>query len=314
MDARVPVEIIGEGMGTGTMCAIAGVFASVLGRSVLLMCVLSGWISWFGQVACYRVAREEVEPADQRAALLAFFFVPSVIIWGAAFTKESLAFGAFGVLFHNTYLVLRRRRWARLVLDGARRRRPWAFIKPYVLVPYVMAVAAFTYADLAWRRFRSSVMVRPAYLVLVAGVAFGGVVGLGAAFPQFSAEKVTETVAHQRESWQNIAGASNIEDAGEARTVSRQIRMVPLALVTALFRPTVFEVKNGPALAAAAETVAADPGRHLAARRAAPSPHLVGVHRLADPRLLQRVRGHLRGRRGSGHAEFRLALPLPGRP
>jgi hypothetical protein len=264
------------------MSAIAGVFALIVGPSLLSMCLLSTWISWFGQLACYRVAREVTEPDDQKAALVAFFLVPSVIFWGAAFAKEALVFGALGLLILSTHRALRQGRWAYLagvVIGGG----VVLFVKPYTLVPYVVGVAAFTYVDLA-RRGALSVRLRPLYLALAAGVALGGVVAVGTVFPAYSAEKFTETVANQREAWQDISGGSNMEDSEEARTLLQQVKVLPLALVTALFRPAVFEAKNALALGAALETTVLSVGvlSLLGARRR----RLAGSGFLSSPVLV----------------------------
>ncbi len=253
VDARIPCDVIGVGTGTGTTCAAAGVLIYFVGPSVLRMCMVSGWIAWSGQVAFYRVAREVVDPGDLRAALLASFFVPSVLTWGAEFTKESLVFGAFGLVVLCAYRSFHDGRLLYLpgvVLGGT----AMACIKPYTLVPFVTGLAAFVYAHRAWRGART-IRIRPLYLVLAAGLAVGGVIAVGEVFPKYSMGKLNETVTQEREGWQNASGGSDIPGvAADVGGPSQQLKMLPLGLVNALFRPTVLDARNAIALAAALET------------------------------------------------------------
>jgi len=251
LDNTLPFEMTASG--TGTMSAIAGFIVFLVGPSLLSVSLFTTWLSWFGQLCFYRVAREELDPVDHKAALIGLLYVPSVIFWVSGFAKESFTLGFLGILTYSTYRAWHARSLLHLggvVMGGV----GVAMVKPYTLFPFVLGVAAFIYADRAWRD-GGPVRIRPAYLVLALALAVGGVAALGNLFPELGAEKVAETLSKQQVDWRGTEGGSNIEMVGgDERTLAQQLEFVPLALANSFFRPFVFEAKNGPALAASLET------------------------------------------------------------
>lgn len=253
-ETHLPFEVFGDGLsnGSGTMSALAGIFIYFLGPSILTMNLLTSWIAWFGQVCLYRVARDELPEGDRTAALVGFLFVPSVIFWGSAFCKEAFVLGFLGVVTLSAYRVWRNRKVMYLIgmIVGA---VGVAMIKPYTLFAYVVGVGAFIYAHRAWRT--GPIRIRISSLLLASAISLGGVAVMGSFFPEFGAGKVAETIAANQEGWGSIEGGSNVEiGSGEAKTISQQLQFAPLALVNALFRPAIFEARNGPMLGAAFET------------------------------------------------------------
>jgi hypothetical protein len=239
---------------SGTMSAVTGLIVLVVGPSLLACNLVSGLLSWLGTVCLYRVVREEVGPDGIRPALLGIFFVPSVVFWCGALTKESIVMGALGVLSLSTYRVFKSFRLEyvpALIASGLL----VALIKPYVLFPYLLSTAAWIYAARAWAawgRFR----VRPVYLVLAAGLAVGGIALMGEIYPEFAVGNLSANFAGKQDLWQQVEGGSNTDlGSGEARTFGQQLPFVPLATINALFRPVIFEAKNGPQFVAAIETL-----------------------------------------------------------
>ncbi len=239
---------------SGTMSVIAGMFVFLAGPSLLSMCLLTAPISWFGQLCFYRVAREEVGVDAKVPALVGTLFVPSVAYWGGGFAKEALVMGAFGVLGLSTYRVLRSRRPI-FLLAAAAGALGVALIKPYVLFAYVIALATWIYAAAA-SRAGGGLPFRPVRLFLAGSLAIGGLAAMGSLFPDFAADKVADSMARQQEVWQQEqAGGSSVEmGSGEARSIPQQLRYVPAAMGNSLFRPAIFEARNGAQLGAAIET------------------------------------------------------------
>jgi hypothetical protein len=187
------------------------------------------------------------------AGLIGCLYVPSVIFWGSGFAKEAFVVGFFGILALSTYRLLRNRSMFYLVgvvVGGA----GVAMLKPFTLFAYILAVAAFIYADRAWRA-GAPIRIRPAYLLLAGAIAVGGIVAMGSIFPEYAPDNIAESFADRQEAWQLGEGGSTIElGSGKARTVGQQLQFAPIALVTALFRPSLVEARNGPTFLAAIET------------------------------------------------------------
>jgi hypothetical protein len=244
LDTNLPFVVFGDGTSSGTMCALAGLLVFVAGPSMLSMCLVVSCLSWFGQLCLYRIARAELDPDERPVARVAFLFVPSVVFWSAGFQKEAFVVAFLGVLCASTHAVLQRRRllhFIGILVGGV----GIAMLKPFTLFAYVIAVAAFLYAKRSWQH-AGRVRVRPAFVLLAAVVAIGGVLAMGRLFPTFGVDRVAETMARQQDAWHDIEGGSNIEaGSGEEDSLSSQIEFVPLAVVNVLFRPALFDVRNG---------------------------------------------------------------------
>jgi hypothetical protein len=252
-EPRLPFLVIGEGSSTGSMAALAGGLELVVGPSFLSLCLVTTWISWFGQLCWYRVAREELPPADKFVALLGLMLVPSVVFWGAAFAKEAIVLGAFGVVGLGSYRVFWNGRllYLPVLIVGA---LGVALLKAYTLLPYVLAVATFYYVSRV-KRAGSASRYLPLYFVIAGLLAFSGVAAIGSVFPEYSAENIGDTVSTQQQAWDESNGGSTIERVGgDSLGTAQEIALVPLALVNSLFRPTILEATNGPSVGAALET------------------------------------------------------------
>src|SRR5580704_16159089 len=192
LENNLPFQAMFEGS-SGTMSAVAGVFIYVVGPSLLSICLTTSWIGWLGALCLYRVAREEVGEEAKRACLIGILLVPSVLFWSGGFFKEAFALCAFGVLGLATYRVLRGRRLAYLPLVAAESIGV-ALIKPYILFPFFLAVAAWIYADRVWRG-SATFHIRPIYLMFVGAFAVGGITIMGSVFPEYAADNVEKTIA-----------------------------------------------------------------------------------------------------------------------
>lgn len=249
---NLPFDAPGAGTTTGTMSALAGGIVYLVGPSLLSMCLVAGAVSWFGQLCWYRVAREELASGDRPTALIAFFFVPSVVFWRTSYAKEAFLLGALGVLGLSAYRSLRHRTPLN-VLGALAGGVGVAVTKPYALFPLTIALAVATYTRHAWRE-GAAIRVRPIYLALVAAAGLGLFATMAAIFPEYSPDNVGETITAQREAWGYVhgsaaSGGSDIDLGGDSTT-----QQVGLGLINALFRPFIFEARNPASFGAAVET------------------------------------------------------------
>jgi hypothetical protein len=256
IDSALPANIFGEGSSTGTMTATAAAFEYLTGSSSLLnLCLITTWISWLGQLCWYRVGREELPLRDRTAVMVGFLFVPSVIFWGAAFAKESLTMGAFGVLGLSAYRLVRNGRagYAPGVAVGA---VGVATLKPYTLLPFILACSTFFYVSRAQRAGQAA-HLRPLYVALAALLAVVGVVGLGTVFPEYSSANIAQTVSSQQQAWEDTEGGSTITRVGgDSLGPVEELELVPIALLNSIFRPTFIDANSTPSFGAAIETTA----------------------------------------------------------
>jgi hypothetical protein len=247
MDAALPFEPIGAGMSTGTITAVTGFACWLLGPSIQTICVAMGILASWGQLALYSVARA-LHPKDEHKSLLVgLLLVPSVVFWSSMMAKEAIVIVTLGLLCRSLFLFVRGRRIFGL-LGMAVSVSSIGLIKPYLLFPFVLSLAAWFYVS---RR----PTVAPVYFVAAAALSVIGIAAIGSLFPEYAFDKLGESAALQREYFIQAGGGSTIElgDSG-ARTMAEQLPYVPLALINSLFRPVIFEVRNAAMLAAAIET------------------------------------------------------------
>jgi hypothetical protein len=256
MEANLPVPYTLTWGSTGSLEGISGFLAFFTGSSLLSLCFAASLIAWMGQTCVYRVAREELPDDDRGALATGFLFVPSTLFWCSGITKEAVAVGFFGIVFVASYRVLKQRAWSQLI-PAAFAAVGVAVLKPYILLGFVVALGAAIYSDRAWRAQGGPIRIRPFYLVLAAGVAVGGVLLMGRLFPELAAQKMATTLAERQQAWRDYSaeGDSGLAlGGGDAGSITQQLVLVPLAIVNVLFRPFLFEVRNGPMLLASVES------------------------------------------------------------
>lgn len=241
---------------TGSMQAISGFFVLFSNDSLYGACILAGGLTFFAGVGVYRVFRYEYGRDLHRMALLAALCVPSVVFWSSALLKESVAVAGLGAAVYGGHAAATGRRvWKGLLLLVAGLAVA-AVVKPYVLLPFAFAVGLWLYLDgpkpehrRRYHRFRVG--------SLIAGtvIAVGLVVAIGQAFPRFSPEDYAERAATMQGAVEVTTGGSDYS-IGSAKETSfaGQVAFVPLAVVTALFRPAFFEARNAQMAVNAMET------------------------------------------------------------
>jgi hypothetical protein len=240
------------GSATSSMAGLAAVVSYLFGDSLLVACIVVSLLAWNGQLLFYRVARETIAVNERKPALYAVMLMPSVIFWGSGFNKEAFAIAALGLLSFGLYRVAASRAflYAPLVVIGV---IGVAVTKPYILYPFAIAVGAWIYVARVSANGRD--VFRPTYLAAAAAIAIGGIALTSQIFPEYSPTKVAETTAMQQGLWTTVEAGSTFEfGSADARTPLEQLPFVPFALANALFRPFVFEARNGPMLGAALET------------------------------------------------------------
>jgi hypothetical protein len=220
------------------------------GDSLAAACFVVSAFGFLSKALLFGVVRDVVPASRREIAAYGTMFVPSVLFWTSGLIKEAFAMIGLGVLVHGLHRILVRRRFWMIpfvVLGGA----IVASVKPYVLFPVAIGVAAWVLAA------RSKREIKVSHLVVALGVASVGVVVLGVVFPEFGVDRVSEGIAAQRRASALAGGSSFVgseADEGEVDpSAGTHLLLLPLALVNALLRPFIFEVRTAPQLGAALE-------------------------------------------------------------
>lgn len=220
------------------------------GDSLAGACLVVSAFGFLSKALLFAVVRDVV-PASRRAfAAYGTMFVPSVLFWTSGLIKEAFAMIGLGVLVHALHRAIAQRRLYMLpfaLLGGA----IIASVKPYILFPVIIALAAWVFAG------RTTGKLKTGHVVAALLVGLVGIVVLGQLFPEFGVEKVSDGMAAQRRASALAGGNSFVgneaDEADEDPTAAGNFLLLPLALVNALLRPFIFEVRSAPQLGAALE-------------------------------------------------------------
>jgi hypothetical protein len=249
----MPIDIPGAGSSTGSMVAVAGILSYLTGGSIFTLCCAVAVGAYFGQVALYRAFRSAFGSTYHRELLFAALLIPSEVFWSSGLIKEGVAMLGLGYLVYGQESLLRRVtvRGLGAVVFGA---IVVGLFKAYILVAVTIATAVQVYFSSSSRR---GVLPKPYYLALGLVIALGGNVVLSRLFPGYALENLAEQAAYFQEAGQANAGGSTyaIGDASQI-TLSGQLVYAPIALVTSLFRPFLFEARNTQVFVNTLETTA----------------------------------------------------------
>jgi hypothetical protein len=212
--------------------------------------ILMAGLAFAGKMAGYQAVRLALPGVNFRRVALAMLLVPSVVFWSSGVVKESFAVTGLGVLMlwvarASKSGVFAALHWLALGLLLVR------LFKPYLLFPFALSAGVWL---LIGRTRATSAAVKPIYVLALIAVMIGAIAALSVMFPEFSPNKIGESTAQLQYYGRQTEGGSNYNlGNAEATTLGGQLAFAPVAFVTVLFRPFLFEVRNFTMLIASAE-------------------------------------------------------------
>lgn len=251
----LPFELYGgTGSPTGAMQCISALLMLATGDSLFGGCAIIASANAIGQVVTYLTVRRAFPTWAHLRIAVALLLTPSVVFWTSGLLKEAVAMLGFAPLTLGAYLLVYDRRRVMgiaLIVLGA---IPFALLKPYVLAAFFLAGPVLVYA----RRVvltDGELRFRAVPVTFAGMVAFAGVALFGWFFPEYSVGELADEAARLQEAGMHVEGGSNVSivDRG-TRSLASQIAFLPIALLTSLFRPFVFEARGGAMFIAALET------------------------------------------------------------
>jgi hypothetical protein len=245
----LPVPSYGSGSATGAMAASAGFIVFFGGRSIYGACAMVSFASFFTGLAMYQALREELPDRSSPRLMFACLFVPSVVFWSSGLLKEAVTLSGVFAMVVGGHWIARHHRFitgSLAMLAGA---AVVAMLKAYILVPFGLAAGVWFY--MAGLRRGRAPQLKLLNLLLGSLLAVALILGTGKLFPEYSIEALPEEAARHQEIGQRFSGEADYMLAGEEamersddRSIQAQVALAPIALFTALFRPTIFEARN----------------------------------------------------------------------
>lgn len=254
------------GSAGGSLIALTAFQLYALGNSLHAVALVATFFSFFARLSLYRLLRDLVPEERRIGAFIACMAVPSVVFWTAGIIKEAWAIaGVCHAIVGLAPLVARKRWTTGRILQAGLGIGLVLLYKPYLLMPLAAGLGAwFAVARLKPRRGRLLAALRPAPVIGGGLLVLIGIFALGQLVPRFGFSGLGDELARLQEVGSYGGSAVEIGNPVE-RSLLGQLAFAPQALLTALFRPFLFEARSALMLVNGVETalVAALVGRAL---------------------------------------------------
>ncbi|MCU0449594.1 MAG: hypothetical protein MUC97_07050 [Bernardetiaceae bacterium] len=235
------------------LVALASVFTF---HTYLANAFIFAAFSFVGNWAMYRVF-VHLFPALARQFAIAVLFLPSVVFWGSGLMKDSITFGALGLLFYAFYFgAIRRQKLVRNAALGLFAAFLLYSIKPYILLCFIPSLAFWLYLGYTSqiRSAAARVLVGPFILTIALAGGYYGITFLseGTEFDvgNLSAKAQVNATYLNRITDEQGSAYELPEFDG---TLTGLLKNLPMSVSVTLFRPFLWEARNPVALFAGLE-------------------------------------------------------------
>ncbi len=192
----------------------------------------------------------ELYPKHKKYTIWAFFFAPSVIVWGSGILKDTICFSCLCITHYYLY---------RIFIDNRFKFSYIIFIvfAGYIILTiklYILLAYAPCFSFMITQKYKQHIqnlflraMIAPFIIVVSLIVSYVLVTQIGAQKERFSSEKIMETAKVQREYLHSISLRSegSTYDLGEVEEgLLGYILKIPAGVTVSLFRPYLWESRN----------------------------------------------------------------------
>lgn len=232
-----------------SVSTIGAIFGLLNGTTYIPIALMFAFFSYTGIWAMYRTF-VNIYPALYKQLAFAFLFVPSTVVWGSGFLKDTACMFGLGWMTYTVFRIFINRDFSfknisLLILSFY----IIALIKVYILIAFVPALSVWLLMRYS-SRFKIKA-VRWGFNVLFIAISIGAFVFVSQTFSKslgrYSLENLA-TSAIETKNW--ITYVSNNEsgsgyDLGEFEpTLTGMLSKFPDAVVVTFFRPFLWEVKK----------------------------------------------------------------------
>jgi hypothetical protein len=237
--------------GTDFIRFFTGLVYTITGPSIYAGFLLYGWLAFWGMFYMYRAFVIAVPDGNRRSYARLLFFLPSMLYWPSSIGKEAWMLFALGLTAYGTARLLTGRTWRGLAVAAA---GVWlgTLVRPHIAG---MAGFAMLVAYLLARPPRRLGAMGPVMKVLALGVLVAAAMVLLGQTRSYLVNKgidpeegVSSVLAES--SRRTTQGGSSFESPSAITSPAR----FPMATVTILFRPFLFEAHNAQAAVTALES------------------------------------------------------------
>lgn len=244
---------------TGTMNALSAFASLLVGGSIYTKCLIFSLLSFVGKLGFYFGFKAHLPRTLHRRALAASLLIPSLVFWTAGILKESVAVAGLGLMFFTIARLIKTPSLNPWLLGiGALGALMAAFSKSYVFFPLAIGGAVWFFAERSKQAY-GIIQWKLRYVSLGGVLVIVALLGLGRLFPSYSLHNLAEETSQLQHAYTKINAGSTIQ-MNEVRVEDGgfrgQLQNAPIAFVSSLFRPFIFEARNAAMLINSLETSA----------------------------------------------------------
>ena len=205
--------------------------------------------SFSGLWAMY-VTFARIRPHVYKQLAWAIFYIPSMFFWGSGLMKDSLAVGALGWLFYALYRgAIQKRGILKAAAVGFLAAYALLSIKVYILLCFLPGALLWVFNEnnALIKNQTVRILAKPLFFVVGGLIAIYAATNLTKGDDKYDVDKIGE----RSKITADYLYETSVKQNGSAYTLGKQdgtiggmVKLAPQAIVTALFRPLIFEARN----------------------------------------------------------------------
>lgn len=245
------------------MMKIGGVIGFLSQNTFLGTSLILALFSFLGSWKAFKVF-SELYPDLSNYLAFSFLAIPSVVVWGSGFSKESVIMGALGFLVYNTYLIFIKRKEVRFnTISFIINSYFLLKLKIYVYISLIPALLLwiifhnFSKSMLSIKQKSLSILFVFLMVSSFSLIAYDKITSTPL-FESFSKEKILYRISfltqHYQEAVEGNTESSNFKISNFEPTLYGLLKKIPTSINNTLFRPYMWEVKKIIYLPAALES------------------------------------------------------------
>lgn len=189
------------------------------------------------------------------------FYMPSVFFWGSGLLKDTLCLGALGWLFYALHRgAIERRNLLRCIIIGIASTYLLAQLKIYILLCFLPMSLLWVFNENS-SRIRSTavrVLAKPILLAVGGAIAVVAINNLTKGDDHYALDKIGERSKINSDYLYRVSveqNGSGYNLGTQDGTIGGMVKLAPMAIITSLFRPFLWEARNPVMLLSALEAI-----------------------------------------------------------
>ncbi len=235
---------------------VAAFFGIISFNTYTVIALWFACLSFSGMWAMY-LTFLKIYPTLHKQFAIAIFFLPSVVFWGSGLLKDSLAIGALGWLFYGFYnFTVEKKSLLKSFLIGFMGAYVIYTIKVYILLSFLPPALFWIVMENSNKIKNKGLrfLVKPVFIIVALTVAYLGATRLTEGDTKYDVTKLSERTQINSTYLSKQVYTGSAYDIGTFDGSIQSILTVgPQAIVVALYRPFLWEVRNPVMLLSALE-------------------------------------------------------------